>query len=99
MDISAQEFGNIRKCLCEQVDSEILGLKNFLSGVNEDELAYDLELCSEAIKRIFLAYKGLERVSSVLNFIDAMEEGGGNCPRLNTVGESVAQFRKEGADI
>ena len=83
-------FNEVRTNLINDIDKEILSLKHFLEGVDEEKVINDPEICAEVAERIFYAAEGLKKISSVLEFIDGWEENG-DPPQLSNSGYFVRQ--------
>ena len=87
---SAEEFEYVRTGLTNQIDREILGLKRWLDSKTDEELTSDPKIVGETVSRIFYTMKGLEKLNSVMGFIDCWEENG-DIPQLS----QKASFEKE----
>jgi len=79
---TAKDFEEVRIGLCNGIDQEILKLKHFMESLDDDSIIDNPDLEAEIYGRIFYASKGIEKLASVLGFIDCWEENG-EPPQLN----------------
>ena len=88
-------FNEVRTNLTNDIDKEILSLKHFLEGVDEDKVINDPEICAEVAERIFYAAEGLKKISSVLEVIDGWEENGDPPQLSNKEQSNLKDWQKE----
>ena len=73
---TAADFEEIRIGLSDGIDQEILKLKHFMEGIDENTFNHDPEVVAKICERIFYASEGLQKLASVLGFFDCWEESG-----------------------
>lgn len=87
-------FEEARISVCNDIDREILNLKHFMEGIDEDTFGDDPKVIGEIVERIFYADEGLKKLAGVLSFIDCWEDNG-DPPRLS----QRATFNEKGGEL
>lgn len=80
---TAKDFEDVRVSLCNGIDDEILKLKHFMEGIDENTFGNDSETVGRICEKIFYTAEGLKKLADVLAFIDCWEENG-EPPQLST---------------
>jgi len=61
--------------LCRQIDKEITRLRDYLKDLSDEDLKHP-ETCGDVIEQIFYANAGLQKLASVLGYIDCWMDNG-----------------------